>query len=66
MLKFFVTHKGEDDRKEVTYIEALHILLGSYKDNDMTREMLAHDGVIPTMFSIVEVVSQSRGGDGMK
>ena len=39
MLKFFRKRDGED-REEVTYEEALKSLLTTYKDNDLTRDML--------------------------
>ena len=55
-MKYFKTLKLVDaERKEITYGEALGTVLGSYKDVEETREMLEHEGVIPCLFSIIEV-----------
>ena len=54
-LKYRKWYKGTFERFSVTYDEALRTLLGTYKDNDITREMLTVVGEIPCMFSVIEV-----------
>lgn len=53
MLKYYRTIDG--NRQEITYDEALNILLGTWKDNDMTRDMLTIPNRIQCMFSCVDV-----------
>lgn len=47
MLKFSRQRVGEMDYTEISYDEALKSLLTTYKDNDITREMLSTTGSIP-------------------
>lgn len=51
----------DEEREEITKEKALDILLGSYRDNDMTRDMLEIPNRIQCMFSTIEVKSD----DGM-
>ena len=54
-LKYRKQYKGELDWFDVSYDDALRTLLGTYLDNDLTREMLTVVGEIPCMFSVIEV-----------
>ena len=55
-MKYFKQSKGVNTPKvEISYEDAIRVLLGSYKDNKMTREMLAIPNEIPCMFSTVYV-----------
>lgn len=60
-MKYYRTLKGEQGREEITHDKALNILLGCYRDNDMTRDMLTIPNHIDTTYSIIDVVSD----DGM-
>lgn len=60
-MRYYKTLKGESERKEITRDEALNLLLGCYRDNDMTRDMLSIPNHIDTPYSIIDVVSD----DGM-
>lgn len=51
----------EEGREPLSYEEALHILLGTYRDNDMTRDMLTIGNCIQCRFSTVRVLTD----DGM-
>ena len=44
-----------DTMKEITYEEALDIVLGTYADTDMTRDMLTIPNRINCLFSTIEV-----------
>ncbi len=46
---------GEDTTEEISYEKALDTLLTTYKDNDITREMLKTPGEIPCRCSTVYV-----------
>lgn len=65
MLKYFRQDKLDHSRNEITYEEALHIMLGTWKDNDMTRDMLTIPNTIQCRFSIIEVEDHKGDGDIM-
>ena len=54
-MKYFKQYKTEGNIVEVTYDEALQTMIGSYKDNDITREMLQKAGKYNCLFSIITV-----------
>lgn len=63
MLKYLKRYKEPsklfgNDWKEVTYDEALNTLLGTYRDNNITRELLTQENVIPCMLSEIMVVEE--------
>lgn len=47
--------KGEDEWIEITKENALHVILGSYKDNEEVRGFLEEEGTIPCMFSEIRI-----------
>ena len=55
MLRYYKRFKGEDTEKEITREDALRTLLGTYRDNDMTRDMLTVQNYIETRFSFIRV-----------
>ena len=56
MLKYFKKSKGVNTPKvEVSYNEALNVLLGSFRDNDMTRDMLTIPNNILCAYSTIYV-----------
>ena len=61
MLKYFRQDKLDHSRNEITYEEALHIMLGTWKDNDMTRDMLTIPNRIQCMFSQIDVEDHLGG-----
>ena len=56
-MKYYRIANGSKD--EITKDEALRIVLGSYRDNDMSRDMLTVPNLIHCRFSDIEV----REGD---
>ena len=58
-LKYFKQYHGLAERNEVDYDEALVTLLATYKDNDMTRDMLTIPNNIMGRFSNVFVEDHS-------
>ena len=52
-------------RKKIDYARALEILLSTYKDNDMTRDMLTIPNSIECRFSRVDVEEPSQYGFNM-
>ena len=55
MLTFLRQRVDEDRYTQVTKEEALLSLLTTYKDNDITRDMLNHPGSIPYRFGEIIV-----------
>lgn len=55
MLKYFKKMHDESEKKEITYDEALRVILGTWKDNDMTRDMLTTANKIHCMYSDIYV-----------
>lgn len=62
MLKYYRTAKGSDLNEEITYEKALDIVLGSYRNNDMSRDMLTLPNRIPCQFSDVIVEDHKENG----
>lgn len=58
-LRYFKRYHGEEARKEITYDEALNTLLTTWKDNEMTRDMLSIPNNIQCRFSTVYVEDHS-------
>ena len=58
-MKYFSVSKMDGIRTEITRDQALDRLLGSYQDNEVTREMLNYPQTIPLMFSYLEVVEDN-------
>ena len=54
-LKYYKQNVDSDEKREITYEEALNTLLTTYRDNDMTRDMLTLANEIPCRFSTVYV-----------
>lgn len=66
-LKYFKQFRGVNTPKvEISHDEALKVLLGSYRDNDMTREMLTMPNEIPCMCSTVYVEEERKEKSTMK
>ena len=63
MLKFLKSFKDNSEVKEITYEEALDTLLTTYKDNDMTRDMLTIVNNIDCRFSWVFVHDVTDNGE---
>ena len=55
MLRYYKRFKDEEFEREVTHEEALRTLLKTYRDNDMTRDMLTVQNYIETRFSFIRV-----------
>ena len=59
MLKYLKRYKSPDaEWQEISKNDALITLLGSYKNNSMTREMLDHTNEIPCAYSDIKVVEE--------
>lgn len=54
-LRYFKTYLGESEAKEISYDDALSVLLGTWKDSDMTRDMLSIVNRIQNRFSTIDV-----------
>lgn len=54
-LKYFRKLRDKDEWEEITYGEALHIMLGTWKDNKYTRAMLTIPNWIECRFSTIKV-----------
>ena len=67
MLKYYKYPRpyNPDTREEITKDEALHILLGTFKDCDMTRDLLTRVNRIECMYSTVEVEKVDENGRHM-
>lgn len=55
MLRYYKRFNGEETEQEITREDALRTLLGTYRDNDMTRDMLTVQNYIETRFSFIRV-----------
>lgn len=53
--KYYKRYHDKEGRNEITYLEALDTLLTTYRDNDMTRDMLTIANNIVCRFSTVYV-----------
>lgn len=55
MLKYYKRMKDEDTEQEITHEEALHTLLGTWRDSDLTRDMLTIQNYIECVYSFIRV-----------
>ena len=55
MLRYYRRYKDQYAEEEVTKEEALTTLLSTYKDNDMTRDMLTIQNYIECRFAFIRV-----------
>lgn len=55
MLRYYKKFKGDAAEKEITRLEAFETLLGTYRNNDMTRDMLDVQNYIETRYSYIRV-----------
>lgn len=55
MMRFLKQYVGHEEATEVAYEDALRSLLTTYKDNEITRDMLAVPGEIPYKFGTIFV-----------
>ena len=60
-MKYFRQYYNDTEKKEIGYEEALNLVLGSYKDNDMTRDMLTIPNRINLMFGSTLTVENDDG-----
>ena len=60
-MRYFRVSKDHSFSEEITYDDALWVLLGTYGDNDTTRDMLTIPNRIPCKYSVIDVISD----DGM-
>jgi len=62
-MKYFKQTKGVNTPKvEISYDEALNVLLGSFRDNDMTRDMLTIPNRIICRYSVINVEQETEYG----
>ena len=62
-MKYFKQTKGVNTTKvEISHDEALNVLLGSFRDNDMTRDMLTIPNRIECRYSTVYVEQPTEYG----
>ena len=54
-MKYYKQYIGDETPTEITYTDALNTLLTTYQDNEITRKMLAEEGVVRCMFSFIIV-----------
>lgn len=54
-MMYIKTFKDGSSSKLVSYKEALHTILGTYKDNEEVRDWLEQPGTINCMYSVIEV-----------
>lgn len=59
-MRYYKVLKSVGQREEVTYEEALRTVLGTFRDNDMTRDMLTVPNNINCQFSWVYVEDDSK------
>lgn len=62
MLKYYRKGKESGQKEEITYQKALDIVLSSYRDNDMSRDMLTLPNRIMCRYS--EVIVEDDQGNG--
>lgn len=54
-MKYMIINRETAERRLATYEETLRIALGSYRDNDMTRDMLKIPNNVQCVFSTILV-----------
>lgn len=57
-LTYYRVDKGNGQRKRITHEQALVKVLGTYRDNDMTRDMLKVVNRIELPYCYIEVVGE--------
>ena len=55
MMRYYKRMKDETEEFEITYDEALRTLLGTWRDSDLTRDMLTIQNNIVCMYSFIRV-----------
>lgn len=55
MLKYYKRMKDETEEHEITHDEALHTMLGTWRDSDLTRDMLTIQNYIECAYSFIRV-----------
>ena len=55
-MKYLKLFNETENWKEVSYTEALDTLLTTYKNNEITRQMLTVPGEIPCRLSFIRVI----------
>lgn len=55
MLKYYKRMKDETEEREIDYDEALRTMLGTWKDTDLTRDMLTIQNYIECVYSFIRV-----------
>jgi len=60
MLKYLKQFKGQENWEEISHDAALATLLTTFKDSDMTRDMLTIPNWIPCRFSTIQVRDDNR------
>lgn len=55
MLKYYKRYKGQSEEQEISYDEALKTMLGTWRDSDLTRDMLTIQNYIECMCSYIRV-----------
>ena len=63
MLKYYRKGKETDQKEEITYQKALDIVLSSFRDNDMSRDMLTLPNRIICRYSEVTVEDDKGNGN---
>ena len=55
-MKYYKIRKEDGERTEITYAEARDLIATCYIERVCTyEEMLSEEGIIPCMFSIIEI-----------
>lgn len=62
MMKFYRVDYATEERKEITREKALDIVLGTFRDCDMTRDMLTLPNRIKCQYSQIDVESVDEAG----
>ena len=55
MLKYYKRYKDEEEEREISYDEALRTLLGTWRDTDLTHDMLTIQNNIECQYSWIRV-----------
>lgn len=61
--EYFKQFKGKSERTEITYDQALDVVLGSWNDTDLVRDMLLTPNRIDCRFSVITVEEVSDDGN---
>lgn len=55
MLRYYKRYNGENSEQEISYEQALDTVLGTFEDDDATRDMLTVQNYIVCMVSTIRV-----------